>query len=140
MIGLGPDVDRDLFYSSYLQTYLQRDVKDLAQVGDEMAFVRFLRAAAARTGQLLNLTDLARDVDVAVKHGQELAVDPAGEFPGLPPGAVLHERHEAAGQNPQALLPRYGPGRLPDRVVQSRDPGGRAQCPARSWSRGPSEK
>jgi predicted AAA+ superfamily ATPase len=62
----GPIRDRDLFYSSYLQTYLQRDVKDLAQVGDEMAFVRFLRACAARTAQMLNLTDLARDADVAV--------------------------------------------------------------------------
>lgn len=58
--------DRDLFYSSYLQTYLQRDVKDLAQVGDEMRFVRFLKACAARTGQLLNITDLARDADIAV--------------------------------------------------------------------------
>lgn len=62
----GPIRDRDLFYSSYLQTYLQRDVKDLAQVGNERAFVRFLRASAARTGQLLNLTELARDADVAV--------------------------------------------------------------------------
>ena len=58
--------DRDLFYSSYLQTYLQRDVKDLAQVGNEARFIRFLRACAARTGQILNLTDLARDADVAV--------------------------------------------------------------------------
>lgn len=58
--------DRDLFYSSYLQTYLQRDVKDLAQVGDEAAFLRFLKACAARTAQLLNLSELARDVDIAV--------------------------------------------------------------------------
>lgn len=58
--------DRDLFYSSYLQTYLQRDVKDLAQVENEAAFIRFLKACAARTGQMLNLTDLARDADVAV--------------------------------------------------------------------------
>ena len=57
--------DRSLFYSSYVQTYLQRDVRDLARVGDEMAFLRFLRAAAARTGQLLNLADMARDVDIA---------------------------------------------------------------------------
>lgn len=57
--------DRDLFYGSYLQTYLQRDVRDLAQVGDLMAFTRFLRSAAARTAQLLNLTDMARDVGVA---------------------------------------------------------------------------
>ncbi len=58
--------DRDLFYGSLLQTYLQRDVKDLAQVGNEATFVRFLKACAARTGQMLNLTDLARDADVAV--------------------------------------------------------------------------
>jgi predicted AAA+ superfamily ATPase len=57
-------IDRDLFYSSYTQTYLQRDVRDLARVGDEMAFLRFLRATAARTGQILNLADLARDADV----------------------------------------------------------------------------
>ncbi len=59
------ETERDLFYGSYLQTYLQRDVRDLAQVGDEMAFLRFLRAGAARTGQLLNLAELARDADVA---------------------------------------------------------------------------
>lgn len=58
-------MNRDLFYSSYVQTYLQRDVRDLARVGDELAFLRFLRAAAARTAQQLNLSDLARDADVA---------------------------------------------------------------------------
>ena len=65
-MALSHEVDRDFFYSSYVQSYLQRDVRDLARVGDEMAFLRFLRAAAARTGQLLNLTDLSRDVHVAV--------------------------------------------------------------------------
>jgi len=60
-----PRMDRDLFYSSYVQTYLQRDVRDLARVGDEMAFLRFLRVSAARTGQLLNLADLARDADIS---------------------------------------------------------------------------
>ena len=62
----GPVHDRDLFFSSYVQTYLQRDLRDLSQVGSQEAFLRFLRAAAARTGQLLNLSDLARDVDVSV--------------------------------------------------------------------------
>lgn len=64
-IALNEQGDRDLFYSSYIQTYLQRDIRDLARVGDEMAFLRFLRAAAARTGQLLNMADLARDADVS---------------------------------------------------------------------------
>ena len=62
----GPVTDRDLFYSSYLQTYLERDVRDLTQVGDEAAFLRFLRACAARTAQLLNLSELARDTGVQV--------------------------------------------------------------------------
>ncbi|MDD4349192.1 MAG: ATP-binding protein [Opitutales bacterium] len=60
----GPAVERDLFYSSYVQTYLQRDVRDLANVGDERAFLRFLRACAARTGQMLNMQDLSRDSDI----------------------------------------------------------------------------
>lgn len=64
-IALNQAVERDLFYGSYVQTYLQRDVRALARVSDEQAFLRFLRAAAARTGQLLNLADLARDADVA---------------------------------------------------------------------------
>jgi uncharacterized protein len=64
-IAVNDEIERDLFFSSYIQTYLQRDVRDLARVGDETAFLRFFRAAAARTGQLLNMADLARDADVA---------------------------------------------------------------------------
>jgi hypothetical protein len=64
-LTLSKDMDRDLFFGSYVQTYLQRDVRDLSQVGDEMAFLRFLRASAARTGQILNMAELARDADVA---------------------------------------------------------------------------
>jgi predicted AAA+ superfamily ATPase len=58
--------DRDLFYRSYVQTYLQRDVRDLLKVGDLDLFMRFLKAVAARTGQLLNYSDLARDCAVSV--------------------------------------------------------------------------
>jgi predicted AAA+ superfamily ATPase len=64
-LDLPPVKDRDLFYSSYVQTYLQRDVRDLARVGDEWAFLKFLRAAAARSAQLLNLSDMARDVGIS---------------------------------------------------------------------------
>jgi uncharacterized protein len=53
------------FYSSYVQTYLQRDIKDLSQVGDELAFLRFLTAVAARTGQMLQYADLARDIGIS---------------------------------------------------------------------------
>lgn len=64
-LALNGAMNRDLFYASYVQTYLQRDVRGLARVGDEAAFMRLLRAAAARTGQQLNLSELARDADVA---------------------------------------------------------------------------
>ncbi len=60
-----PGLDRDLYFSSYVWTCLQRDVRDLARIGDETAFLRFVRACAARTAQLLNVADLARDADVA---------------------------------------------------------------------------
>ena len=54
-----------IFYSEYVDTYLQRDVKDLAQIGNAHSFLRFLRVCAARTGQLLNYTELAKDAEVS---------------------------------------------------------------------------
>jgi len=47
------------FYNSYLQTYLERDVKQIIQIQDEDAFMRFIRGAAALTGQQLNYSALA---------------------------------------------------------------------------------
>lgn len=64
-LNAGREVNRDVFYRSYLQTYVMRDVHDLTRVGDEDRFVRFVRACAARTGQLLNIAELARDVDIS---------------------------------------------------------------------------
>jgi len=56
-----------LFMGSYLQTYLERDVRDLSQVRDLDTFTVFVRACAARSAQLLNLSELARDVDIGIK-------------------------------------------------------------------------
>lgn len=60
-----PDIDAVAFYSSYLATYLERDVRSLANVGSLRDFERFLRACALRSGNLLNKADLARDVGIA---------------------------------------------------------------------------
>jgi predicted AAA+ superfamily ATPase len=65
--ALEPELPLEVFFSSYMQTYVQRDVRALAQIGDELAFQRLVRAAAARTGQLLNYADLARDTDIDQK-------------------------------------------------------------------------
>lgn len=60
-----PEVDPVTFYSSYLATYLERDVRTLANVGSLRNFERFLRACALRSANLLNKSDLARDVGIA---------------------------------------------------------------------------
>ena len=59
------DFDWRMFYAAYVKTYLERDVRDLAQVGDELKFIRFMTAAASYTGQLLNVAALARDIGIS---------------------------------------------------------------------------
>ncbi len=59
------------FYGSYLQTYVERDVRALLNIVDLAAFRRFLRLAAARVGQLLSFSDLARDTGIAVSTARE---------------------------------------------------------------------
>ncbi len=63
-IALQTGTDRDLFYSSYVQTYIQRDVREITNINNETGFYNFLRATAARTGQLLNYAELAKDADI----------------------------------------------------------------------------
>jgi len=55
----------DTFFTSYIQSYLQRDIKELTQVGDELTFFKFLIAVAARTSQTLNYAELSRDIGVS---------------------------------------------------------------------------
>ena len=59
------DIDLVAFYNSYLVTYLERDVRSLANVGSLRDFERFVRACALRSANLLNKADLARDVGIA---------------------------------------------------------------------------
>ncbi|GBR75083.1 ATPase [Candidatus Termititenax aidoneus] len=58
------NTDRKVFYDSYIQSYIERDVKDFYNIESAINFYNFLVAAAARTGQLLNYNDLARDVHI----------------------------------------------------------------------------
>ena len=61
----GKFTDRDVFYSSYLQTYIDRDVSELVALTDKLLFQDFIRAAACRAGQMLNVHDIAQDVGVS---------------------------------------------------------------------------
>lgn len=58
---------RELFFSSYLETYISRDVRDFFSIPDMLAFRKFIIAVAARTAQMLNYADLARDCGIDPK-------------------------------------------------------------------------
>ena len=57
-----PEIDWQAFYSSYVKTYLERDVRSLSAVQDLDSFRRFMVAVAARTGQMLNYSNIADEV------------------------------------------------------------------------------
>lgn len=60
-----PALDANEYYRSYLATYLERDVRSLLNIGSLRDFERFIRACALRSGQILNKSELARDVGVS---------------------------------------------------------------------------
>jgi hypothetical protein len=71
LLGGFPDVvlhprGRALWYASYLQTYIERDVRAIANVRDITVFRRFLSLVASRNGQTLNRTDLAAPLGISV--------------------------------------------------------------------------
>lgn len=54
------------YYDSYIQTYIERDIRQLLNVGNEIIFQHFMQVLASRTGNLLNYADIARDVGIAL--------------------------------------------------------------------------
>ncbi len=60
-----PDFDWQMFYGAYVRTYIDRDVRELSEIGDTVKFTKFMVAVAACTGQLLNLASLSRDVGIS---------------------------------------------------------------------------
>lgn len=60
-----PEIEWQAFYAAYVKTYVERDVRSLTQVGDELKFFQFMTALAASIGQLANLASIARDVGIS---------------------------------------------------------------------------
>ena len=60
----GANSNSNIFYSSYLSTYIERDVKVLSESIDSLKFMRFMTAVAARCSQMLNVAEIARDADI----------------------------------------------------------------------------
>ena len=65
-LNVNNDLDWETFYKSYLQTYIERDIKDLNAVKNEMDFLKFLKVLAARTGQMLNYADISNEIGVSI--------------------------------------------------------------------------
>lgn len=67
-------IDKELlpedFFGSYMQTYLERDIRDLVNIKNESKFLKFISCVAARTAQEVNLCDIARDVGVDGKTAE----------------------------------------------------------------------
>lgn len=60
-----------IFYSSYISTYIERDVKELSEAIDSLKFFRFMTAAAARCSQMLNVYEIAQDADINQKQAKD---------------------------------------------------------------------
>lgn len=63
----GQRSERDIFYSSCISTYIERDVRELSGTIDALKFNRFVTAVAARCSQLINYTALAEDADIDIQ-------------------------------------------------------------------------
>jgi len=59
------DVDLEMYYRSYIDSYLKRDIKDLTQVADEMAFYNFMTVVAARTAKPIVYDEIARECGIS---------------------------------------------------------------------------
>ena len=60
----GANSNSQIFYSSYLSTYIERDVRELSDAIDSLKFLRFITAVAARCSQMVNVAEIARDADI----------------------------------------------------------------------------
>ena len=67
----GTASNSQIFYSSYLSTYIERDVRSLSESIDATKFIRFVTAVAARCSQMLNVAEIAQDADINQKQAKD---------------------------------------------------------------------
>lgn len=65
------EYDLENFYSSYIKTYIERDIRELINIRDEIKFLKFISSVAARTGQEYNANDIAKDIGIDNKTVDE---------------------------------------------------------------------
>lgn len=60
------DFSREIYWSNYINTYIEKDVKELSQIGDSLKFHKFMVLLAAQVGSLLNLSNISKDLGLSV--------------------------------------------------------------------------
>src|SRR5690606_7334958 len=65
------DINSSIFYSNYIQTYIEKDVTELLRVKDTRQFRTFMGLCANRAGQLLNISSLANEADISYNTAKE---------------------------------------------------------------------
>lgn len=106
------DLDRDRFYMDYINTYIERDIKDLAQVGKLNEFYDFLVYMAARTGQELKYDEIASTIGVSAPTAKSWVsiLERSGII--IPPAALLLQHTKRLVKTPQGVLHGHRPRRL----------------------------
>jgi len=64
---IDPELTPESYFGEYMQTYIERDIRDLVEIKNESKFQKFVSSVAARTGQELNLSDIGKDVGIDAK-------------------------------------------------------------------------
>ncbi len=67
-IASGQITNIHMFYSGYISTYIERDVREISDSIDSLKFMRFVTAVAARCGQMINMAEIAKDADINQKQ------------------------------------------------------------------------
>ncbi len=67
----GQNTNSQIFYGSFLSTYIERDVRLLSDAIDSLKFLRFITATAARCSQMLNVAEIAQDADINQKQAKD---------------------------------------------------------------------
>jgi len=67
----GQENNLENFYSAYIKTYIERDIRELINIKDEVKFLKFISAVAARTGQEYNASDISKDIGIDNKTVDE---------------------------------------------------------------------
>ena len=66
-----PEIDKSKYFESYIRTYIERDVRKIINVQDELKFYKFIGNVAARTGQELNMTDICNSIEITNATGEK---------------------------------------------------------------------